>query len=226
MPDRYTDDRSVAQRIADRLKNSGDDKSWPATHTVETQPTRTFTNIHRAAQQQNATRSGQPKGSSPQSVGVGETFLGGMSEDAFNKTYGTTVADAVAIRIKEAVMDELKALVRALIDAERAEARAKHRAFGLDASDRAAFSNIHRAQTGDKVILPTAPAAKTADEIAKAGGWVDPLPLKTPYVDHVDRIAEAFARREKEAALRERIKELTEEHERLLAVVRNKGTTK
>jgi hypothetical protein len=88
MPDKYIGDKSVAQRIADRLKNSGQDKSWPATHTTETQPTRTFTNVHRAAQQQNATRSGQPKGSHPEGVGVGETFLGGMSEDAFNKQYG------------------------------------------------------------------------------------------------------------------------------------------
>jgi hypothetical protein len=87
MPDRYTGDKSVAQRIADRLKNSGDDKSWPATHSVETQPTRTFTNVHRAAQQQNATRSGQPRGSAPQSVGVGGGFFT-SSDEEWQRSYG------------------------------------------------------------------------------------------------------------------------------------------
>jgi hypothetical protein len=54
MPDQYNDGKSPEQRLRDRLRNSGDDKTWPATTLLETNPTRTFTNIHRSAMQQNA----------------------------------------------------------------------------------------------------------------------------------------------------------------------------
>jgi hypothetical protein len=85
MPDVYHG-KTPEQRLRDRLRNSGDDKSWPAAHTVETQPTRTFTNVHRTgATQQNATVSGQPKGSHPEAAGIG-TFFSSSDED-FARTY-------------------------------------------------------------------------------------------------------------------------------------------
>jgi hypothetical protein len=43
-------------------------------------------------------------------------------------------------------LDEIKVLLRAAIEAEIAEAKAKHRALGLDASDIRAFSTMHSAQ--------------------------------------------------------------------------------
>jgi hypothetical protein len=86
MPDQYIG-KTPEQRLRDRLKNSGDNKEWPATHSVETQPTRTYTNIHRAAQQQNATIKGQPRGSHPEAVGIGTFFT--SSEEDFQKNYGT-----------------------------------------------------------------------------------------------------------------------------------------
>jgi hypothetical protein len=114
-------------------------------------------------------------------------------------------------------LDEMKVLIRALREAEREEAKARHRQFGIDRRDIAAFSNIHPAQQGDKVRIANAPLVQDASA-AKPSNWIDPSPLKTPYVDLVDRVALAFARREKEAALRERVKELTEEHQQLLAL--------
>jgi hypothetical protein len=110
--------------------------------------------------------------------------------------------------------------------ADMIECEAKNRGFGLDARDRAAFSNIHAGAPADSTVRVVGAVEAVEVERPKPSNWVEPLPLKTPYVDHVDRIAEAFARREKEEALRQRIKELTEEHERLLAVVRDKGKTK
>jgi hypothetical protein len=113
-------------------------------------------------------------------------------------------------------MDELKALVRTLIEAEIAEQKAKHRAFGLDASDLRAFSNIHRAQTGDKVTLPTAPLAKTADEVAKSRGWIDPQPLKPPPgLNIIDAMCDAQDRRD-------RLDALIAERDRLLAAQKEK----
>jgi hypothetical protein len=109
------------------------------------------------------------------------------------------------------VLDEMKVLLKAAREAEIEEQKRVHRQFGLDARDIAAFSNIHPAQQGDKVRVANAPLV----EAPKVSNWQEPAPLRTPYVDHVDRIALAFARREREAALRGRIKELTEEHDRL-----------
>jgi hypothetical protein len=109
------------------------------------------------------------------------------------------------------VLDEMKVLLKAAREAEIEEQKRVHRQFGLDASDLRAFSNIHPAQQGDKVRVANAPLA----EAPKVSNWQEPAALKTPYVAEVDRIALAFARKEKEQALRERIKELTEEHERL-----------
>jgi hypothetical protein len=86
MPEQYIG-KTPEQRLRDRLRNSGDDKSWPASHSVETQPTRTYTNIHKSAMQQNATRSGQPRGSHPEAVGVGGGFF--TSDNAeFERQYG------------------------------------------------------------------------------------------------------------------------------------------
>jgi hypothetical protein len=113
-------------------------------------------------------------------------------------------------------LEEIRILLKAAIEAEISEQRRQHRQFGLDASDVRAFSNIHPAQPVDaKVRVVVAVEAVEAGR-PKPSNWVDPSPLVTPYVDQVDRIALAFARREREAALRERIKELEEEHQRLL----------
>jgi hypothetical protein len=98
-------------------------------------------------------------------------------------------------------LDEMKVLFRALIDAEREEQKAKHRALGLDASDLRAFSNIHRAQRGDKVTLPTAPVAKAADE-PRGSGWIDPQPLKPPPgIEIIDRMIDAQDRKDNLDAL-------------------------
>jgi hypothetical protein len=59
-------------------------KEWPATGLLETNPTRTFTNIYSSATQ-SSTRN-QPRGSAPETVGAGTFFTD--SEDDFNKTYG------------------------------------------------------------------------------------------------------------------------------------------
>jgi hypothetical protein len=98
--------------------------------------------------------------------------------------------------------DDIKVLLRTLIEAVIAEQKAKHRAFGLDASDLRAFSNIHRAQTGDKVTLPSAPEAKT-------GGWVDPQPLKPPPgIDIIDAMCDAQDARDRADRLREEVARL------------------
>jgi hypothetical protein len=86
MPDQYSGDKSPEQRLKDRLRNSGSDPQWPATGLLETNPTRTITNIHRASMQQNATVSGQPRGSNPRDVGVGGFFT--SDNDAWQKDYG------------------------------------------------------------------------------------------------------------------------------------------
>jgi hypothetical protein len=76
--------KPLSERITDRLKNSGSDKAWPATGLLETNPTRTYTNIYSSATQSSTKR--QPLGSNPGAVGAGTFFTD--SEDDFNKTYG------------------------------------------------------------------------------------------------------------------------------------------
>jgi hypothetical protein len=83
MPDQYSDGKSPEQRLRDRLRNSGDMKEWPATGLLETNPTRTFTNIYRSSTQQGARVSAQPLGSRPRDVGVFES-----DPDVFAQNYG------------------------------------------------------------------------------------------------------------------------------------------
>jgi len=86
----YHDDKSEIERIRDRLRPSSGEtfKEWPADTTTTTTPTRTVTSVYHGSTQQNATVSGQPKGSHPEAVGVGRgTFFSDDDAD-FQKTYG------------------------------------------------------------------------------------------------------------------------------------------
>jgi hypothetical protein len=95
-------------------------------------------------------------------------------------------------------LEEMRVLLKAAIEAERQEQKARHRALGLDASDIRAFSTMHAAQQRDKVTLPTAPVARTAEEIASARGWTEPRPLKPPDgIAIIDRMVEADTTRQR-----------------------------
>ena len=76
----------------------------------------------------------------------------------------------------------------------------------VHASDRQAYSRIHSAAPASSVVrVVDAPRTVTVgDPPVKPSGWVDPLPLKTPHVDQLDRVAKAFE--EREAAFRRRLK--------------------
>jgi hypothetical protein len=84
----YHDDRSEAQRLRDRLKPSSGGllDEWPANSSTTTNPTRTVTSIWHSATQQNATVSGQPRGSHPEAVGVGGFFTD--NDEAWKSQYG------------------------------------------------------------------------------------------------------------------------------------------
>jgi len=77
--------KPIEERIRDRLLGSGDLKAWPADCEVMV-PNRTISQTWFGGTQQGAAN--QPKGSHAEAVGAGESFLGGMSESAINKTYG------------------------------------------------------------------------------------------------------------------------------------------
>jgi hypothetical protein len=88
MPDVYKDGKSPEQRLRDRLRNSGDIKEWPATGgLLETNPTRTFTNIYKSSTQQSSTIAGQPRGSNPRAVGVGGGFFT-SNDEAWQRDFG------------------------------------------------------------------------------------------------------------------------------------------
>jgi hypothetical protein len=85
------------------------------------------------------------------------------------------------------------------------------RGFGIDReADRRAYSQIHSgAPASARVTVVGAPKTVTPGEPAKAAtpGWSEPLPLKTPHVDQLDRVAKAFEEQDKaEAAFRRRLK--------------------
>jgi hypothetical protein len=79
--------------------------------------------------------------------------------------------------------------------ADLVECEMKNRGFGIDASDRYAFSHMWRGLPASaKVTLPTAPKVDPPK-----GGWVEPTPLRPPPgVEIVDRLVESATRREKE----------------------------
>jgi hypothetical protein len=94
-------------------------------------------------------------------------------------------------------LDEMKVLLKAAREAEIEEQKAKHRQFGLDARDIAAFSNIHPAQRGDKVRVKNAPEVKTA-----GSGWQEPTKLSSPPgINLIDRMVEIQTLRERRDAL-------------------------
>jgi hypothetical protein len=93
------------------------------------------------------------------------------------------------------------------------------RGFGNDLAadreaDRLAYSRIHSSMPASAKVTPAGAApAFTVDDLMKPApkpsGWSEALPLKTPHVDLVDRVAEGFAREdrvEREAAFRRKLK--------------------
>jgi hypothetical protein len=64
--------------------------------------------------------------------------------------------------------------------------------------DAAAFAAQRRSLPQSANVTPVgAPKAVTPGEPVKPSGFVEALPLKTPYVDEVDRVAKAFEQRER-----------------------------
>jgi hypothetical protein len=108
------------------------------------------------------------------------------------------------------IVDPIKG--RVLVDdyvADLVECEIKNRGFGIDASDRRAFSGIHRGMPPSANVTPVgAPKVTTAGEPVKPSGWVDPLPLGSPPgVALADRIVDAQDQRDRvEAGLRRRLK--------------------
>jgi hypothetical protein len=69
------------------------------------------------------------------------------------------------------------------------------------------IQDIVRDQLRHNPMQPSSPLGKTGASVeVRQGGWVEPRPLVTPYVDHIDRIAQSFAAEDQA----KRVKELRE----------------